>query len=300
MLRKMVCIGVIGIMGILGFIGCGKGESESPLASANKSSGEITGSIQIKGSDTMVNLGQAWAEAFMKKYPKTSVAVTGGGSGTGIAALINGTCDIAECSRAMKDKEKQQAKGKGRDPIEFVVGLDGLAVVVHPANPISQLNTEQLRDIFMGTAVNWKDVGGNDQAITILSREVNSGTHVYFKEHVLRKGNEKGPEEYASSALLMSSSQSIADEVAQNKSAIGYYGMGYISSKQKVLAVSQKGSSFISPSLATVKNGTYPISRPLFMYTAGAPQGLVKTFLDFVLSAEGQEIVKKLDFVPVN
>lgn len=300
MWRRMVCIGTIGVMGILGILGCGKGESDSPLASANKGGPEITGSIQIKGSDTMVNLGQAWAEAFMKKYPKTNVAVTGGGSGTGIAALINGTCDIAESSRAMKDKEKQQAKEKGRNPIEFVVGLDGLAVVVHPSNSISQLTTDQLRNIFMGTATNWKDVGGNDQSITILSREVNSGTHVYFKEHVLRKGNDKGPEEYASSALLMSSSQAIADEVAQNKSAIGYYGMGYISPKQKALAVSQKGGSFISPSLATVKNGTYPISRPLFMYTAGAPQGLVKTFIDFVLSAEGQEIVKKLDFVPIN
>ena len=299
-MKKMVCIGVIGIMVILGVLGCGKGETESPLGSASNSGGEITGSIQIKGSDTMVNLGQAWAEAFMKKYPKTNVAVTGGGSGTGIAALINGTCDIAEASRSMKDKEKASVKEKGHSPIEFVVGLDGLAVVVNPANPISQLNTDQLRDIFMGTVTNWKEVSGNDQPITILSREVNSGTHVYFKEHVLRKGNDKGPEEYASTALLMSSSQAIADEVAQNKSAIGYYGMGYISPKQKALAVSQKGGSFISPSLETVKNGTYPISRPLFMYTAGAPQGLAKTFIDFVLSAEGQGIVKKLDFVPVN
>lgn len=294
-MRNLIWLIVIGCSVLMG---CGREASPSSNTPAGNS--ELTGSLQIKGSDTMVNLGQAWAEAFMKKHSKTSVAVTGGGSGTGIAALINGTCDISQCSRAMKDKEKQQAKDKGKNPAEFVVGLDGLAVVVHPSNPIAQLTTDQLRDIFMGTITNWKDVGGNGQSITILSREVNSGTHVYFKEHVLRKGNEKGPEEFAPNALLMSSSQAIADEVSQNQSAIGYYGLGYVSNKQKALGVSQKGGPFVKPSMETVKNNSYPISRPLFMYTAGEPQGLAKAFLDFVRSAEGQEIVKKLDFVPIN
>ena len=257
-------------------------------------------SLQIKGSDTMVNLGQAWAESFNKKNPGVNVAVTGGGSGTGIAALISGTADIAECSRIMKEKEIQQAEKNGITPVEFKVALDGLAVVVNPNNPVSQLTIAQLRDIFTGKITNWKEVGGKDLEIVILSREVNSGTHVYFKEHVLRGGNEKGPEEFAPSALLMPSSQAIADEVAQNPNAIGYYGMGYISPKQKAIAVSKgDGQSYIEPTMENVKSGKYPISRPLLMYTKGNPQGAVKQFIDYVLSDEGQEIVKTIDFVPI-
>ena len=257
-------------------------------------------SIQIKGSDTMVNLGQAWAEAFNKKNPGVNVAVTGGGSGTGIAALISGTADIAECSRTMKEKEIQQAEKNGIKPVEFKVALDGLAVVVNPNNPVSQLTIAQLADIFTGKITNWKNVGGKDLEIVILSREVNSGTHVYFKEHVLRKGNEKGPEEFSPAALLMPSSQAIADEVAQNSNAIGYYGMGYISPKQKAIAVSKdKEGPSIEPTMDNVKSGKYPISRPLLIYTKGEPEGIVKGFIDFVLSSEGQQIVKKLDFVPI-
>jgi len=257
-------------------------------------------SIQIKGSDTMVNLGQAWAEAFNKKNPAVNVAVTGGGSGTGIAALIAGTADIAECSRTMKDKEIQKAKQNGITPVEFTAALDGLAVVVHPDNPVSKLAIDELADIFTGRITNWKQLGGKDLPIVILSREVNSGTHVYFKEHVLRKGNEKGTEEFSPTALLMPSSQAIADEVAQNPNAIGYYGMGYISKQQKVVAVAKdKNLPYIEPTMENVKSGRYPISRPLLMYTKGEPQGRVKEFIDFALSTEGQEIVVKTDFVPV-
>lgn len=261
---------------------------------------ELTGSIQIKGSDTMVNLNQALAEAFMAKYPKAFVAVTGGGSGTGIASLISGTCDIAACSRKMKEKEIKQAQEKGVYPKEYVVGLDGLAVVVHPSSPISRLTIDELADIFTGRIANWKEVGGNDGKIVILSREVNSGTHLYFKEQVLRKGNEKGQEEFAPSALLMSSSQAIADEVAQNPNAIGYYGMGYISPKQKPVAVAKdKNSPYIDPNIDNVIKGAYPISRPLFMYTYGNPKGLTSNFIEFVLSDEGQRKVLETDFVPV-
>jgi len=257
-------------------------------------------SIQIKGSDTMVNLGQAWAEAFNKKNPEVNVAVTGGGSGTGIAALIAGTADIAECSRTMKEKEIDKAKQNGITPVEFTVALDGLAVVVHPDNPVSKLTIDELADIFIGKITNWKQLGGKDLAIVILSREVNSGTHVYFKEHVLRKGNEKGTEEFSPMALLMPSSQAIADEIAQNPNAIGYYGMGYISKQQKVVAVAKdKNSLYVEPKIENVKSGKYPISRPLLMYTKGEPQGAVKEFIDFVLSPEGQEIVLKIDFVPI-
>ncbi len=248
----------------------------------------------------MVNLGQAWAEAYMEKNPGEFVAVTGGGSGTGIAALINSTCDIAETSRLMKKEEIQLAEKKGVEPLEHIVGLDGIAVVVNPGNPISKLSMQQLREIFMGTIRNWKEVGGQNKKIVILSREVNSGTHVFFKEHVLRRGKEKGPEEFAADALLMSSSQAIADEVAGNSNAIGYYGMGYISPKQKAIAVSKdEKSEFVSPTLDNVISGKYPISRPLFLYTNGEPQGLIKKFVDYTLAKEGQDIVVKTDFVPI-
>ncbi len=286
MFRRLTCFLILFFVAL---IGCGRPDN----------AGKSTGSMQVKGSDTMVNLGQAWAEAFMKKNQGTNIAVTGGGSGTGIAALINGTCDIAESSRIMKDKEKEMAKAKGHEAVEFIVGLDGLAVVVHPSNPVSKLTIDQLASIYTGSITNWKQVGGTDSKIVLLSREVNSGTHVYFKEHVVRKGNEKGPEEFASHALLMTSSQAIADEVAQNKSAIGYYGMGYISPKQKALEISKDGKTFVKPANENVKNGSYPISRPMFFYTVGEPKGLVKKYVDFVLSPEGQEVVKRLDFVPV-
>jgi phosphate transport system substrate-binding protein len=256
--------------------------------------------LQIKGSDTMVNLGQAWAEAYMKLNPGMSIAVTGGGSGTGVSALINNTCDIAEVSREMKDGEIKLAESKGIEPKKLIVALDGLAVVVHPASKISELTIDQLADIFAGKIKNWKEIGGQDAKIVLLSREVNSGTHVYFKEHVLRHGKSDGKEEFAAEALLLSSSQAIADEVSQNHDAIGYYGMGYITTKEKALKVAKdKNTPAVAPTMENVLSNAYPISRPLLMYTKGEPQGLVKNFIDYILSPAGQEIVKKLDFVPV-
>lgn len=258
-------------------------------------------SIQVKGSDTMVNLGQAWAEKYMQENPGDFVAVTGGGSGTGISSLISGTCDVTMSSRNIKDKEITLAKQKGINPYEIEVAMDGLAVVVNPKNPVSKLTIDQLAGIFTGKITNWKEVGGEDGRIVILSREVNSGTHVYFKEHVLRKGNPDGKEEFAPSALLLSSSQAIADEVAQNPAAIGYYGMGYISSKQKPIMVAKdEKQEFEASTIDNVVSGKYPISRPLFLYTNGAPQGLVKKFVDFSLSKEGQDTVLATDFVPIN
>ncbi|MBN2344885.1 MAG: phosphate ABC transporter substrate-binding protein [Candidatus Aminicenantes bacterium] len=263
--------------------------------------GQQANSLQIKGSDTMVNLGQAWAEEFMKIDPAVSVAVTGGGSGTGVAALLSGTCDIAELSRQLTPEEISLARKKEFEPREVIVALDGLAVVVHPANPVSQLTLDQLAAIFSGVVVNWKEVGGADLPIVVLSREVNSGTHVYFKEHVLRRIGDEGRAEFAASALLLPSSQAIADEVAQNPGAIGYYGMGYISPREKALAVAVDAASpFVEPTIENVVSQAYPISRPLLMVTRGRPEGLVGRFLDFVLSAEGQKIVLKIDFVPVD
>lgn len=257
-------------------------------------------SIQVKGSDTMVNLGQAWAEKYMEENSVEFVAVTGGGSGTGLSSLISGTCDIAMSSRNIKEKEITLAKQKGINPNEIKAALDGLAVVVNPGNPIDKLTLAQLADIFTGRITNWKEIGGKDERIVLLSREVNSGTHVYFKEHVLRKNDSNSKEEFAPGALMLSSSQAIADEVAGNLSAIGYYGMGYISKKQKTLDIARdEKSEYEAPTIENVINGKYPISRPLFLYTNGAPEGLIKKFVDFTLSKEGQDIVLATDFVPV-
>lgn len=257
-------------------------------------------SLQIKGSDTMVNLGQAWAEEFMKSDPGASVAVTGGGSGTGIAALLSGTCEIAELSRELKPEEIDLARQKGFAPRQITVALDGLAVVVHPANPVSRLTLDQLAAVFSGAIRNWDGIGGQDLPVVVLSREVNSGTHVYFKEHVLRRGRKESQAEFAANALMLPSSQAIADEVAQNPGAIGYFGMGYVSARVKTLEVARDAASpFVAPSIENVVSQAYPISRPLLMVTRGAPQGLAAKFLDFVLSPAGQGIVARIDFVPV-
>ncbi|MBI4353220.1 MAG: phosphate ABC transporter substrate-binding protein [Candidatus Omnitrophica bacterium] len=257
--------------------------------------------IQIKGSDTMVNLVQAWAEEYMKQNPDAFIAVTGGGSGTGFAALLNRTCDLAISSREIKPQEITLAEKKGVHPRKIKVALDGLAVVIHPKNPVSQLTLDQLAAIFSGKAKNWKEVGGDDRRIVVLSREVNSGTHVYFKEHVLRKGDAKSVEEFSPEALLLPSSQAIADEAAQNPDAIGYYGMGYIGKEHKAVRVAKDAASpYVYPAMEEVMNGRYPISRPLFAYTNGEPAEGLKKFIDYVLSGEGQAIVSKMDFVPVS
>lgn len=259
-----------------------------------------SGSLQIKGSDTMVNLGQAWAEAFNKLHPKVNIAVTGGGSGTGIGALLNNTCDVAESSRAVEEKEIKQAEKNGVAFNQEIVALDGIVVVVHPSNPVKNLTMDQLREIFMGNIKRWKTVGGPDIPIVLLSREVNSGTHIFFKEHVLRRGKKKGTEEFSPGALMMPSSFASAEEVANNENAVGYYGLGYISPRQKVVAVAKDDCSpFIEPSIESVRTNAYPISRPLYLYTNGRPTGLVKEFVDFVYSKEGQDIVKRTDFVPI-
>ena len=203
-------------------------------------------------------------------------------------------------SRNIKGKEIDLAQQKGINPYEIKVALDGLAVVVNPKNPVSKLTLDQLAQIFTGKITNWKELGGQDARIVILSREVNSGTHVYFKEHVLRKNDPHSKEEFAPSALLLPSSQAIADEIAGNPAAIGYYGMGYISSKQKALLVAKDATSeYVASIIENVISGKYPISRPLFVYTNGEPQGRVKKFVDFMLSREGQEIVLDTDFVPI-
>ncbi len=274
--------------------GCGR-----PTGSTGTGAGQ-SASIQVKGSDTMVNLTQAWAEAYMQTHPEASIAVTGGGSGTGIAALLNGTTDIAISSRDIQDKEIAHGKAKGIEPVESVVALDGIAVIVNPTNKIAKLNVDQLSAIFTGKTINWSELGGMGKKIVALSRDRSSGTHVFFLEHVLRKGNAKGPEEYGTSGLLLPSSQAIVDEVAQRPDAIGYIGLGYLSNKVKDVAVAaDKSTVYVKPSVDTVRSKAYPISRSLLMYTNGAPQGAMKDFIDYVLSPGGQKIVEEQGFVPI-
>ena len=258
------------------------------------------GSIQIKGSDTMVNLSQAWAEEFMAENPNVSIAVTGGGSGTGIAALINGTTNIANASRPIKKKEIDDAQKAGYYPEEFKAAIDALAVIVNPANPVKELTFDQLSGIFTGKITNWNEVGGKDQKILVLSRDRNSGTHVYFLENVLRKGNASGPEEFAPSTLMLPSSEAIINETSQSESAIGYDGLGYITPKVKTIAVAKtKEGPLVQPSKEAAMDHTYPVWRYLYMYTGFKPKGQVKAFIDFVLSEKGQKIVDAMDFVPL-
>lgn len=262
--------------------------------------GAEQGSIQIKGSDTMVNLGQAWAESFMEQNPEALIAVTGGGSGTGIAALLNRTCDIAESSREISEKEYALAKSKGIDVKEIKVGVDALAVVAHPENPVTELSIDQLSGIFTGKIKNWNEVGGHNEPILVLSRERNSGTHVYFLEEVLRGGKKESPEEFAASVLMMPSSQAIEQEVSTSRTAIGYFGLGYLNPKVKALKIlNVKINQSVTPSVETAMDGTYPLSRPLLFYVPGELQGTVKEFVDFVLSEKGQQIVLEMQFVPL-
>ena len=256
--------------------------------------------IQIKGSDTMVNLAQAWTEEYMNRNPAQAVAVTGGGSGTGIAALIAGTTDIAQASRNMEPKEIDLAEKRGVHPKEIHVANDGITIVVCPSNPVHKLTIKQLSDIYTGKIKNWKDVGGANKEIVALSRERNSGTHVFFLERVVKLGDKKNKNEFAPEVLMMPSSQAVIEEVSANPQAIGYVGLGYLTEKEKALAIAQgEKSPYILPSIQTVKRGRYPISRSLLFYTNGEPKGKVKSLIDFVLSPAGQKIVLKMDFVPI-
>jgi phosphate transport system substrate-binding protein len=247
----------------------------------------------------MVNLALAWAEDYPRVQPNIRISVTGGGTGTGIMALINGTADIANCSREMKPEEITAIKSKGITPVQFIVARDAIAVVVNPTNPVDNLTLKEISDIYVGNVTNWREVGGDDRPIVLLSRESNSGTYMYFLEHVVRLGEKDSTLLFSPNTLLMPSSEGISAEIRQNPNAIGYDGLGYVTPDQKMLAVApEEGDHYVLPSLATVDDGTYPISRPLYMYTAGEPTGHVKSFIEWVLR-DGQSIVSKLGFVPL-
>jgi len=251
--------------------------------------------LTIKGSDTMVHLVTAWAEAYMQAHPEAQISVTGGGSGTGIAAMINGTTEVCMASRALKPEELELARRRGVAPIEYVVGRDGLAVVVHPANAVDALTLDQLRQVFNGTLTRWKQVGGADVAIQVLSRESNSGTYVFFNEQVLRK------DDYAARARLLPSTAAVIHSTAQDSGSIGYVGLGYVQGAAvKVVGVKADADApAVAASVEAVREGSYPIARPLLLYTQGEPAGLAKAFLDFCSSPAGQEIVAETGYIPV-
>jgi phosphate transport system substrate-binding protein len=249
--------------------------------------------VTIKGSDTMVILSQRWAENYMKANPGKRVQVTGGGSGVGIAALINGTTDVANASRPMKDAEKARVRDRYNVlPAEISVAKDGLAIYVHESNPIAQLTLEQLRSIYSGDVTSWKDVGGPDAKIVLYSRENSSGTYVFFKDNVLMG------DDFAAAAQTLPGTAAVVNAVAKEKLGIGYGGAAYAKGVKEVKLVGKDGQAFL-PSAENVASGKYPLARDLFMYTRGKPSGPTKAFIDYCLSPEGQSIVTTVGYFPV-
>ena len=244
--------------------------------------------ITVEGSTTVLPIAQKAAEVFMQKDPGADIAIRGGGSGVGIASLLDGTCDIADSSRPIKDTELEKGVANGKRIKAHVVAMDGIAVIVNPSNAVSALTKAQVKDIYTGKISNWSQLGGSDQKIVVISRDTSSGTFEAFGELALDK------QKVRPDAVMQASNQAIASTVARTPGAIGYVGLGFLSGDVK--AVSVNG---VMPSKETVLNNKYPIGRPLFMYTNGEPQGLAKLFIDFVKSPEGQKLAEEQGFVPL-
>jgi phosphate transport system substrate-binding protein len=284
--RTGLAVGVAWLIG-----GCGGGQGAQPTGTT----------IQVKGSDTMVNVAQAWAEAYKTVAPQVDVEVSGGGSGVGIAALERGAIDIANSSRNMKSDEIEQAKrNTGKEPKEFIVAYDALAVYVHKDNPIGEISLEQLARIFAedGTVTKWSQLGvtlpGGDDEIVRVSRQSSSGTYEFFREHVLAK------KDFKLGSRDMNGSKEVVELVAGTKTAIGYSGMGYATPGVKLLKLSGKaGEPAVNPSVETTLNKTYPLARSLLLYTLGEPTGEVKGYIDWILSPAGQKLVEENGYVPV-
>ena len=254
----------------------------------------ISASAQrIKGSDTVLPVAQQTAERFMNQHPDTRVTVTGGGTGVGISALLDNTTDIAMASRPIKFSEKMKIKSAGEDVAEIVVAYDALAVVAHPSNPVKQLTRQQLEDTFRGKITNWKQVGGDDRKIVVYSRETSSGTYEFFKESVLKNKN------YMASSLSMPATGAIIQSVSQTKGAIGYVGLAYVSPRVKTLSVSYDGKHYAAPTVENATNKTYPIVRPLYYYYNVKKKAEIDPLVQYILSPDGQDIIKKSGYIPV-
>ncbi len=279
--KTIILAALVALIFTLFASGCGK-----KVESGGK---KMTQTLTLNGSTTVFPIAQKAAEEFMKTHPDVNVSVRGTGSGNGIAALINGTCDIADASRPMKKEEIEKAKANGINPVANVVAKDAIAIVVNPSNPIAEITHEQLKKIYTGEITNWKELGGPDMKIVPVTRDSSSGTFEIFEEKVLGKGVEM-----VSSAVVQGSNQAVKTTVSKTPGAIGYIGLGYVDSSVKALKYDG-----VMPSKGTVLNGTYEISRPLFMYTNGTPKGAVKGFIDFVMSPEGQSIVEEVGYIAV-
>ena len=295
-MKKLAGTAVLALALCLAATGCKKGGASSDSASGQKTT------LQIQGSDTMVNLAQGWAEAYASVNPDVSVEVGGGGSGVGIAALINGTVDVANSSRDMKKEEKAKAQSQsGKEAKEYTVGYDCLAIFVHKDNPLNEITIDQLAAIYAegGNVVKWSDLGVNipgcnSAEIIRISRQSSSGTYEFFREHVLNK------KDFKQGSRDMNGSKEVVDTVMHTPCAIGYSGMGYATPEVKMLKVSAKaGAPSYPPTVDNAQNKTYPIARPLFNYTLGEPQGGAKAYLQWIFSDAGQKIVEETGYVPV-
>lgn len=277
MLRMRIGMYALGILTVIGLAQC-SGRSQKD-------------SISIKGSDTMVLLGQRWAEHYMAAHPGAVIQVTGGGSGTGIAALINGTTDICQSSRPMKDKERAQIQEKfGAPPHEIVVAKDGLTIYVHESNPLSELSLDQIKGVYSGATTNWSQLGGPDEKILVYGRENSSGTYEYFKEHVLSGGD------FAAAVQTLPGTAAVVNAVAQDRFGIGYGGAAYAKGVREVGVKKTDAEPAVMPTAAAVMNGSYPLSRDLYFYTRKAPEAGMKEFVEYALSDTGQSVVTEVGY----
>jgi phosphate transport system substrate-binding protein len=277
-----------------GGLGCKKADSGGPTARRT---------IQNLGSDTMISLAQAWAEEYANVEPSVSIEVSGGGSGIGIAALINGTADIANASRRLEPEETEKAKRtNGKEPREFMVGYDGLAIYVHKDNPLAEITIEQLAQVYgeKGNISRWSQLGvnaipgGRGDKIVLISRQNNSGTYAYFREVVIKK------KDFKLGSMDMNGSKEVVETVGHTPNAIGYSGLGYATAAVKILKVAkQAGGPAVAPSVTTILDKTYPIARPLYMYTPGEPPAHVKKYIDWVHTVEGQKVVEATGYIPL-
>jgi phosphate transport system substrate-binding protein len=269
------------------------GSSSEADAGTPRAAASPEDTVTVKGSDTMVLLGQRWAEQFMKQSPNTKLQVTGGGSGTGIAALINGTTDIAMSSRPIKDAEKQQVRRRNPSgPVELTVARDGITFYVNETNPVEALTLAQLQGIYLGDITNWKDVGGKDAPIVVYSRENSSGTYVFVKDEVLEG------EDFTVRAQTLPGTAAVVHAVALELNGIGYGGAAFAKGIRELKVKKDTQSEAIPPTEDTIRNGTYPLARDLFFYLPREATGATRAFIDYVLSPEGQKIVIDVGYFP--
>lgn len=264
------------------------------LAAATVAVPALAGNITIKGSDTMVRLGQRLAEEYMKKFPKSVIQVSGGGSGTGIAALLNNSTDICMASRDMKPAEYSLAKSKGIDVKRYSICLDGIAIFLHNSNPVNEFTLAQLKAVYTGEVTNWKNLGGKDAPIVLYGRENNSGTYVYFREHVLKD------EDYSERCQTLPGTASVVNAITKDPNGIGYGGIAWATTVKHAGVKINDTTAAVQPESEAVSNGSYPISRELYFFTRGVPTGETKDFINWALSPEGQKVAELVDYIPLH